>query len=68
VPVEQSATFVSLAQSLQFLSALVMPMLSALVAKWIGVPGALVVSALIRLLGFGLFALGGGFPQLRRSR
>jgi hypothetical protein len=67
VPVEQSATFVSLAQSLQFLSALVMPMLSALVAKWIGVTGALAVSTLIRLFGFGLFALDGAFFPLRRS-
>ena len=66
VPAQQSATFISLALSLQFLSALAMPMLSALVARWIGIAGALVVSALIRLLGFSLFASGGRLPLWRR--
>jgi MFS family permease len=60
VPMEHSATFVSLAQSLQYLSAVAMPLLSTLVAQQFGIGGALVVSAGIRLLGFGLFALDGG--------
>jgi hypothetical protein len=56
VPPERSATFVSLAQSLQYLSTMAMPLLGTLVAAWIGLGGALVVGALLRLAGFGLFA------------
>jgi len=56
VPVQYSATFVSLAQSLQYLSAVVTPLLGALLADHIGIGGALVVSSMMRLIGFGLFA------------
>jgi len=56
VPVQYSATFVSLAQSLQYLSAVVTPLLGALLADHIGIGGALVVSSMVRLIGFGLFA------------
>lgn len=57
VPAEYSATFVSLAQSLQHLSAVVAPLLGTLLATHIGIGGALLVSAGLRLAGFGLFAL-----------
>jgi hypothetical protein len=57
VPVEYSATFVSLAQSLQYASSFLAPLVGTALAGQIGLSGALLVSALLRLLGFGLFAL-----------
>ncbi len=58
VPVEYSATFVSLAQSLQYFSTVIAPIIGTLLADQIGLGGALMVSAAIRLVGFGLFAWG----------
>jgi hypothetical protein len=56
VPVEYSATFVSLAQSLQYTSSVLSPLIGAWLASQIGLSGALLVSAAIRLVGFMLFA------------
>jgi hypothetical protein len=56
VPDQYSAIFVSLVQSLQYLSAVVTPLLGTLLADHISIGGALVVSSMVRLLGFGLFA------------
>jgi hypothetical protein len=58
VPPKQSATFVSIAQSLQYLPAIVAPLFGSLLANWIGIGGALLVSGALRLLGFVLFASG----------
>lgn len=55
VPPEYSATFVSLAQSMQYLSAIVAPLIGTWLADSIGLGGALWVSAGLRLLGFVLF-------------
>ncbi len=55
VPPEYSATFVSLAQSLQYLSAVLSPLVGTYLADHIGLGGALLVSAGLRLLGFLLF-------------
>jgi hypothetical protein len=55
VPPEYSATFVSLAQSLQNLSMVASPLLGAWLADQMGLSGALLVSAGMRLLGFVLF-------------
>jgi hypothetical protein len=55
VPAEYSATFVSIAQSLQYLSAIVAPLAGTFLADSIGLPAALLVSAALRLLGFLLF-------------
>jgi len=69
VPVEHSATFVSLAQSLQYVSAVGAPLLGTLLADHIGLGGALAASGLIRLAGFGLFAWGKeGSQQRERAR
>ena len=57
-PARYSATFVSLAQMLQFLSTVASPLVGTLLADQIGLSGALVVSAGLRLAGFGLFAWG----------
>jgi MFS family permease len=56
VPPEYSATFVSLAQSLQYLSTVASPLVGAFLADHIGLGGGLLVSAALRLIGFGLFA------------
>lgn len=56
VPIEYSPTFVSLAQSMQYLSAIFSPLIGSLLAESIGLSGALLVSAGIRLVGFVLFA------------
>jgi MFS family permease len=55
VPAEYSATFVSLAQSLQYLSAVLAPLIGTWLADSIGLSGGLLVSAGLRLLGFLLF-------------
>ncbi|MCL4561265.1 MAG: MFS transporter [Chloroflexi bacterium] len=56
IPTEYSATFVSFAQSLQYLSTIAAPLVGTFLADQIGLGGALVVSAVVRLAGFILFA------------
>lgn len=55
VPAEYSATFVSLAQSMQYLSTTLAPLLGTWMAGYIGLGGALWLSAGLRLVGFLLF-------------
>ena len=57
VPEEYSATFVSLAQSLQYTSSLASPLIGTWLANYIGLGGGLLVSAGLRFIGFALFAL-----------
>lgn len=57
VPPEHAATFVSLAQSMQYLSLILAPLVGTWLAGYIGLGGALLVSAGLRLVGFGLFLL-----------
>ena len=57
VPPEHTATFVSLAISLQHISTVAAPLLSTALADRIGLSGALLVGAALRLISFGLFAL-----------
>ncbi|MEP7199934.1 MAG: MFS transporter [Chloroflexota bacterium] len=59
VPPKYSATFVSFAQSLEYLSRVAAPLIGTLLADRIGLGGALVVSAALRFIGFALFAWGG---------
>ncbi len=56
VPPDYSATFVSLMQSMQHFSTIFAPLLGTWLANYIGLSGALLVSAGIRFLGFALFA------------
>jgi hypothetical protein len=56
VPAQFGATFVSIAQSLQYAPAMAAPLLGTALAGHVGIRVALVVGALIQLLGFGLFA------------
>jgi hypothetical protein len=55
-PGRYSPTFVSFAQMLQYVSTVAAPLIGTLIADRIGLGGALVVSAGLRLAGFGLFA------------
>ncbi|MGH7810295.1 MAG: MFS transporter, partial [Candidatus Binatia bacterium] len=55
VPPEYSATFVSLAQSTQYLSMILAPLVGTWLAGFIGLGGALWLSAGLRLVGFLLF-------------
>lgn len=57
VPPEYSATFVSLAQSMQYMSAILAPLAGTWLADSIGLGGALLVSAGLRFVGFLLFLL-----------
>lgn len=63
VPPEYGATFVSLAQSMQYLAAIVAPLLGTWLADSIGLGGALWVSAGLRLFGFFLFLM----PERRKT-
>lgn len=63
VPVEYSATFVALAQSMQYLSMILAPLVGTGLAEYIGLGGALWLSADLRLLGFLLFLL----PERRKQ-
>jgi MFS family permease len=55
VPAQYSATFVSLAQSMQYFSMVIAPLLGTWLADQVGLDGALWVSAGLRLFGFLLF-------------
>lgn len=63
VPAEYSATFVSISQSMQYLSMVLAPLLGTWIAEYIGLGGALWVSAGLRLLGFLLFLM----PDRKRN-
>ncbi|HXF85721.1 MAG TPA: MFS transporter [Anaerolineales bacterium] len=55
VPAEYSATFVSIAQFMQYLSMILAPLVGTWLANYIGLGGALWASAGLRLIGFILF-------------
>lgn len=57
VPPEYSATFIAFAQSIQYFSSVVSPTIGSGLAGWLGIPAALVIAGLIRLIGFAMFAL-----------
>lgn len=64
VPPEHGATFVAMAQSMQYFSTVLAPLLGTWVAGYIGLSGALWLSAGLRLVGFLLFLRRG--PRLAR--
>lgn len=63
VPVEYSAIFVSVAQSMLYLSAIAAPIIGSFLAGTVGLGGALLISAAIRATGFILFATSHKTPQ-----
>jgi MFS family permease len=67
VPAEYSATFVSLAQSMQYLSTIIAPLFGTwLATNYIGLSGALWLSAALRFFGFLLFLKRG--PRLNEAQ
>ena len=62
VPPQYAPTFVSLAQSIQYLSAILSPLIGTFLADHIGLSGGLLASAALRLFGFFLFTRQGGRP------
>ncbi|OGO64391.1 MAG: hypothetical protein A2030_00375 [Chloroflexi bacterium RBG_19FT_COMBO_50_10] len=63
IPPRYSPTFVSLAQSIQYLAAIFAPLVGTYLSQHIGLSGALLFSAGIRFVGFLLF-----FRQDRRTK
>ncbi len=57
VPVRYSAIFVSVAQLMQYMSTMIAPMIGTTIADNYSLATALLVTAVIRLFGFGLFLL-----------
>ena len=57
IPVEYSATFVSFAQSIQYIPAIAAPVIGSFLADRIGISAALIISGGIRFIGFILFLL-----------
>ena len=55
IPIRYSPTFVSIAQSLQYFSAILAPLLGTYLSEHIGLSNALIFSSGIRLVGFILF-------------
>lgn len=55
IPDEFSAVFVAVSQTLTHLSSFIAPMVSAWLSDSLGIPTALVISGLVRIIGFGLF-------------
>jgi MFS family permease len=63
IPTEYSATFVAVAQSLQYLSAILAPLFGTWLADTFNLSIGLLVSAALRLLGFLLFLI----PERRKT-
>ena len=57
IPPQYSPTFVSLAQSIQYLSAILAPLIGTVLAAQIGIGNVLLISTGLRLVGFALFAI-----------
>lgn len=57
IPPKYTATFVSVAQSIQYVATVAAPIVGTMLADQIGLGGALIVSGVIRLIAFALFAL-----------
>jgi hypothetical protein len=68
VPAEYGATFVALAQSMQYSSTVLAPLIGTWVAEHVGLGGALWLSAGLRLIGFLLFLKRDVVPQLHVPR
>ncbi len=67
VPPKHAANFIAVAQMLTYLATFLGPVLATLLADQIGLGGALLVSAALRLIGFALFKWGPGPTQQAAS-
>lgn len=66
VPIEYSAIFVGLAQSIQYLAAIASPLIGTWIADQISLPVGLFAAAGLRFLGFFLFLIGKKRAELAR--
>ncbi|MEN6524122.1 MAG: MFS transporter [Anaerolineaceae bacterium] len=57
IPPKYSATFMSISQSLEFLAAVIAPLIGSLIANHIGLSYALIIGGSIRVAGFVLFLI-----------
>ena len=55
VPDKYSATFVAVAQVVQYVAAMLAPFLGTALAEWFGFPVAFIASGALSLIGFALF-------------
>jgi MFS family permease len=55
IPSEQSASFISVAQTIQFMATMVAPLFSTVLANSIGIVYALMIAAAVQFIGFILF-------------
>ncbi len=55
VPTEYSATFVSIAQGLQYVSSILSPLIGTFIADFAGIGVALMVGGILQLIGFTMF-------------
>jgi hypothetical protein len=55
VPPEYSATFIAFAQSVQYFSSVISPIIGSALAGWFGIGTALIIAGLIRMAGFAMF-------------
>ena len=55
IPVDQSPSFVAFAQTTQYLTTMISPLVSAWLAQMFGLNTALIIAGMIQLLGFFLF-------------
>ncbi len=55
IPVEQSPSFVAFAQTTQYLTTMISPLVSAWLAQMFGLNAALIIAGMIQLFGFFLF-------------
>ncbi len=65
IPVEYGATFVSLAQSLQYLASIFAPLIGTQLSNTVGLSGVLMISGGMKLIGFLLFAFWAPKPAVQ---
>lgn len=67
VPVEYSALFVGVAQSMQFAATIVSPLIGTFIADQWSISAGLIISAIIRFIGFFLFFINKEKPQPNKA-
>jgi len=65
IPVQYSASFVSVAQGIQYLSSVLAPTIGTLLAGLIGINLALVAGGMVSILGFALFLMEGTRARIK---
>jgi len=63
IPSEQSASFISVAQTIQFLATMVAPFISTVIANSIGIVYALMIAAGVQFAGFIFFLIDKGYQE-----